>query len=625
MLEKPRRRMSVRARQVIGIATGAAVAAAAVTAVTLLPSAASAEETPVPLLISNGYGKLPPIPQDSETRSAGPKKLPPGARRATTGAEKPGAKAKRFETPATRTRVVGGTLASPADFPGVVGIRTHFPYQGQWYYSTCTGSVLSSTRVLTAAHCTVDAPFGYTEVIAGRATLSNTSNGFVARVSHAWTHQGYNLEAMYNDPEQHPIDDVTVLTLKDALPSAYTPVTLADQGAPDPAEGTDAKIVGYGVTTDDPEAPDDSGILREATVDIASDATCATPAQYGSRFDPNRMLCAGNPPTTDTCYGDSGGPIFTGAANARVQVGITDWGDGCASKLGVYEAINHYSNVIKAQITLTPANNLDWTGDGHSDLMLRDPSGDLQLGSGSGLVFGTPQPGPDFVDIGFSDFGLIGEGWGSYSKLFRVNNWAGDGTPSVFARDSAGRLFNYRSDGRGAFRSGAPLQIGSGWNAFTDIMVTNDWIGNGLPNLMGRTADGRLVIYNSDGKGGWSNPKGTQIGTGWTKFNTVLTPGSWMGDGRQSLVGRTPAGELWLYNSDGNGGWTNPKGTKIGTGWGGFTTFMSPGDFNGDNLVDLLGVRSNGNLMLYTTNGKGSWLNGNGRQLAYGWQHFTIF
>jgi hypothetical protein len=171
------------------------------------------------------------------------------------------------------------------------------------------------------------------------------------------------------------------------------------------------------------------------------------------------------------------------------------------------------------------------------------------------------------------------------------------------------------------------VQIGSGWNAYTDIMVTNNWTGNGMPNLMGRTSDGRLVLYTSNGSGGWSNPRGTQIGSGWNSFNTVLTPGSWLGDGKQSLIGRTPAGELRLYNSNGAGGWTNPSGTSIGTGWGAFSIFMSPGDWNGDNLVDLVGVvKSNGNLKMYNTNGKGAWLNGNGRVIDSQWDDFnTVF
>jgi hypothetical protein len=146
-----------------------------------------------------------------------------------------------------------------------------------------------------------------------------------------------------------------------------------------------------------------------------------------------------------------------------------------------------------------------------------------------------------------------------------------------------------------------------------------------MPNLMGRTADGKLVVYTSNGSGGWSNPKGTQIGTGWNSFNTVLTPGDWLGDGHQTLIGRTPAGALRLYQSDGAGSWVNTKGTQIGTGWGAFSTFMSPGDLNGDNLVDLVGVvKSNGDLKMYNTNGKGQWLNGNGRVVDTFWDDFDL-
>jgi hypothetical protein len=612
-------------KKITAILAGAAVVAA----VALLPSApAGADETPRGAQ-SAGYEKLPPIPKDAAKRAVPAKDLPRGAKRATHGPSTPGARPRAFQAPVSATRIVAGTPVNAIDHPGVVGIRVLYIGSENndffWYDGTCTGTVLSPTRVLTAAHCSIDLSYGYAEVIAGRNNLDDPNSGFVARVKSTWTHPGYNYEKLLTDPNAVPLDDITVLNLKDPLPAAYTPVTLAAQGAPDPAGGTAATIVGYGVTD---EEQSDSGTLRAGAVAIASDATCASSAQHGSKFDPNRMMCAGSPPV-DACLGDSGGPIFTGAANARVQVGITDFGDwDCGgAKLSVYEALNHYSALIRQQITQAGPDSLDWSGDGHADLFSRDPDFDgLIISTGTGLLFGTPlQQGDDYHAVGINFHGGIGAGnWNAFTKLFRVNNWSGDGKPSVFARDSAGALYNYRSNGAGEF-SGGRVQIGSGWSGFNDILMVNDWIGNGLPSLIGRTPDGRLIIYHSDGRGGFSNPRGTEIGVGWNGFDTLISPGSWLGDGKQSLIGRNSAGQLWLYNSNGTGGWTNPSGTQIGSGWSGFLRFMSPGDFDGDNLVDMLGVRTNGDLMLYSTNGQGSWRNnGQGRVLAYSWNAYNM-
>jgi hypothetical protein len=614
----------VRARTIIGAVAGLAVTASAV-AIQLGVANADTPSTPPPVSVQS-RSLLDGVHQYKGLKTLKAKDVPLGARKATKTPETPGKKGAAFAKPGVHTDITGGTTANATDFPSVVGIQAYFLLDDgtgtggtELWVSTCTGSVLSPTRVLTAGHCNVDLPYGSIDVIAGRNTLSDTTSGFVARVANAWTNPGFNYPAI-NDGAT-PVDDVTVLTLKDPLPSTYTPVTLTGQGAADPAEDTPATIVGYGSTT---RGGPDAGVLRQATVPVKSDATCAT--AWPGDFDGTKMMCAGTIPTTSTCSGDSGGPIFTGAADARVQVGITDWGAStCAANYSVYGALNHYSDVVKQQITLQAANNLDFTGDGHSDLFGRIPgTGELVVATGAG-----------FQNAGFTGFSDVFGGFGPYfyastsdfsnfTKLFRVNNWTGNKTESVFARDSAGRLFNYRTDGFGNFLGGQPPQIGSGWNAFNQIMVTNDWIGNGLPNLIGRKANGELWLYNSNGSGGWLNPSGTRIGSGWGVFNTILTPGSWLGDGHQSLIGRKANGELWLYNSNGSGGWTNPSGTKIGSGWNIFPTFLSNGDWNGDNLVDLLGVAANGDLRLYTSNGKGAWLNSKGPVIDHGWNGYDM-
>jgi hypothetical protein len=614
VVQEPKRHR-VRARSIIAIVAGVAVVAAA----GVLATGSADADTSTP------SGPISITQRDSAKGLQAAKKLPlkdkpAGARRATSMPSKFGKRGKAFDPARTSSpRITGGTPANAVDFPSVVGIESFFYLDSdgdgsaELWVATCTGSVLSSTRILTAGHCIVDLPYGRTFVIAGRNNLDADTNGFVARVSNTWTNPSFNYEALLTS-DAVPVDDVSVLTLKDALPGAYTATALAAQGADDPADGTSATIVGYGATE---RTNNDYGILRSATVPIKSDATCAS--AWGTDFNSTKMMCAGIPPTTDTCAGDSGGPIFTGAADARVQVGITDWGSSdCGSQYGVYEALNYYSDVVKGQITLNGPNQMDFTGDGHADLFGRwAANGELDAGTSAGFATNT-YGGMSGVWIANAS------NWNRFTKLFRVNNWSGDNTESIFARDAAGKLYNYRSNGTGDLLGGTPPQIGNGWNAFNDIMVTNNWTGNGLPNLIGRTPAGKLILYNADGHGGWLNPKGTEIGNGWGSFNAILTPGAWLGDGHQSLIGRKANGELWLYTSDGHGGWVDPHGTRIGTGWGGFPTFLSVGDWNGDNLVDMIGITTSGDVRLYTSNGHGGWINGRGIVVDTGWSGYNM-
>jgi hypothetical protein len=530
----------------------------------------------------------------------------------------PGQKGPLFQSTAS-PRIVGGTTVSASQYPWIVGVVTYLDATAGGGVGWCTGTVIAPNKVLTASHCTADGA-GTTRVVAGHDQLMDpkTGNiipnvGYVAEVGSTWTHPGWNIAQQYEDPEAPFLDDVSVLTLKANLPSAYQPVTLAAQNQQEYSVGQLADVVGYGLdlvkdeTTGEYTEVKDTK-LRKASVPIKSDADCA--ADAGSLYYANRMLCAGNgtpgAPSADACGGDSGGPLLV---NGK-QIGLTDWGYGyCGEHPGFYEEISYYANSIKADLTRPALVNADWTGDGHTDLMSRDASGRLWLHLGSGFA--------NDCCGGFWGSRVVGTGFGGFKRVFRVYNWNGDKRPSVMAVNSIGELWIWNTDGQGRWY-GDKKRIGTGWGNFTALMVTNNWLGNNLPSLMVRKSNGELWRYTSNGAGGWLNPAGTRIGTGWNGFNLFLTPGAWKGDGKEVLIGRTSTGYLRMYQTDLKGGWTNPAGTQIGSGWGNYKNILTPGDWNGDNMMDMLGINGSYQMRQYTTDGKGNWIDASGKVISTG-------
>jgi secreted trypsin-like serine protease len=271
------------------------------------------------------------------------------------------------QQPQPAPRIVGGSQTTIGQYPWQAAVV--FNGGGSAFNRQfCGGSVVTQSIVLTAAHCVYDTdpdclplpglnlclpgdPGGDgtkrmdpndVEVVLGRTTLSNTSQGVelgVQGVSYQ-TSPAYNPSTVQND--------VGYLVLASPAPAAQTPIDIAGSGEGAVwAAGVVAEITGWGSTSPhtgsplDPVTPSDT--LRVASVPILPDSTCGSRPVYDDLFDPNTMLCAGDlNGGTDTCFGDSGGPLQTPLAGGGYRLaGITSWGFGCAQKNspGVYARV----------------------------------------------------------------------------------------------------------------------------------------------------------------------------------------------------------------------------------------------------------------------------------------------
>jgi trypsin len=195
----------------------------------------------------------------------------------------------------------------------------------------CAGTLLSARWVLTAGHCATDtggAAIGPSAFSLRVGSTSRDAGGTPSSADTVIRHPSYGGGGA-------PRNDLALLHLATAVPEE--PLPLIGTGAADAAlwsAGAQATIVGWGVTEDTFQ----SAWLREAQVPMVSDGSCG--AVWGS-FSSTSMVCAGGQ-STDTCGGDSGGPLMVARDGGFVLVGVTSWGsDPCAQAgwFGVYARV----------------------------------------------------------------------------------------------------------------------------------------------------------------------------------------------------------------------------------------------------------------------------------------------
>jgi trypsin len=248
--------------------------------------------------------------------------------------------------PPRSPRIVGGEATTIEEWPWQAAVTLNDAiYTGNGFARQfCGGTLVAPTIVITAAHCAYDLPFladpadsednDFDDVsnfasITGRTTLSTTQGQ-----ESAWSDFHFFADASGN-PLYNPQTsqwDVIFAELASSSPSATVKIAGADEASFWAPGDENAFATGWGTLVSGGELLlGKQDTLRKVQIDMLPDSTCGSATSYGSEFDPETMVCAGEfLGGQDTCQGDSGGPLVVPIGGGAFRlVGDTSFGAGC--------------------------------------------------------------------------------------------------------------------------------------------------------------------------------------------------------------------------------------------------------------------------------------------------------
>lgn len=224
-------------------------------------------------------------------------------------------------------RIVGGEDATIEQLPYQISMTNFGSHR-------CGGSIVSPTKIVTAAHCVRGVMIGYVGIRAG--STSKTTGGVQILVRRIIEHEDYNVPIYFDH-------DIALMFLESPLTfgSGIQPIDLPPQGFVVP-NGAVSTISGWGALTQGGQSPDNLQVVR---IPIVSNDICFEAYEDVNPIT-DGMICAGELGVggRDACQGDSGGPLVV---DDQLH-GVVSWGYGCALPQypGVYARTAFYRDWI---------------------------------------------------------------------------------------------------------------------------------------------------------------------------------------------------------------------------------------------------------------------------------------
>lgn len=196
--------------------------------------------------------------------------------------------------------IVGGTDVPPGEWPDAVVVIGNG--------GTCSGTLIAPDVVLTAGHCAEIHP---TQIIANTVDFAR-AGGISVGVARTVAH-----------PDWSRTYDVSVVVLA----SPITGVTPRSVGASCTFHAvhkdTNVHLVGFGATNKQGTASNSH--LKQAVAAV-TDPVCSGGNGCNSLVAPGGEFVAGGSGTADSCFGDSGGPVYLDTPAGPVLIGAVSRG-----------------------------------------------------------------------------------------------------------------------------------------------------------------------------------------------------------------------------------------------------------------------------------------------------------